>query len=80
MAVRLLMEESTKCINAKDFYILISKVIHVNLVIHSVKPKVMERLLKFLPTTFIKVLNGVWGRQNNRGLFPAMVKNSNEAV
>lgn len=54
MTVRLLMEGSTKCINAKDFYILISKVINVNVGIHSVKPqklqnflqpKIMERLL-----------------------------------
>lgn len=36
------------------------------------QPKIMERLLKFLPTTFIKVLNGVcggWGAKNNRGPF-----------
>lgn len=48
-------------------YILISIVINVNLGIHNVlnlnysflQPKIMEKLLKFLPTTF-KVLNGVW--------------------
>lgn len=72
MAVMLLMEGGTKCINAKDFYILISIVINVNLGIHCVKlqklqsflqPKIMERLLKFLPTTtfIIQVLNSVLG-------------------
>lgn len=72
MAVMLLMEGGTKCIDAKDFYILISIVINVNLGIHCVQlqklqsflqPKIMERLLKFLPTTtfIIQVLNSVWG-------------------
>ena len=49
-------------------YILISIVINVNLGIQKcvkpqlqsfLQPKIMEKLLKFLPTTF-KVLNGVW--------------------
>lgn len=47
-----------------------SAVINVSLGIHSVltsktsflQPKMMEELLKFLPTTFItKDLNGIWG-------------------
>lgn len=66
-------------------HILISIVINVNLGIHTVKPqklqsvlqpKIMERLAKFLPTTFIKVLNyvGGGGTKNNRGLFSAVVQ------
>lgn len=73
--------------NAKEFHILISIVINVNLGIHTVKPqklqtvlqpKMIERLLKFLPTTFIEVLNGVWGggTENNGRLFSPVVRES----
>ena len=73
--------------NAKEFHILISIVINVNLGIHTVKPqklqtvlqpKMIERLLKFLPTTFIKVTNdaGGGGTKNNKGLFSAVFQES----